>query len=236
MSPSLINLMAIAVFGMTLSVLLGPLLGIPQEGVAIATLGILGIFTTDAFAFSGRGLSVLQDWLNRRDPQFRERLTYHEAGHFLVAHLLDIPVTGYTLSAWDALRQGYPGQGGVRFDDSALQIHLAEGQLPASILNRYCQVWMAGGAAEQVLWGDVQGAKDDLQIMRILWQQMGRSDQDCRLQQRWAALQARTLLEQHRDLLDIVATALASAESVEMCQAKIARSLVGATTAATLAG
>lgn len=232
MTPSLINLMAIAVFGMTLSVLLGPLLGIPQEWVALATLGVLGLMTTDAFAFSGRGLGLLQDWLNRRDPQYRQRLIDHEAGHFLVASLLNIPISGYALTAWDAMRQGYPGQGGVRFDDSLLQMHLAQGQLPTSLLNRYCQVWMAGGAAEQLLWGDVQGAQADLQLMRLLWRQLGRSEQDCQLQQRWAVLQARTLLEQHRELLAAVASALAAAEPVEQCQARIAQALAGAAPAA----
>ncbi|MEM8604066.1 MAG: ATP-dependent Zn protease, partial [Cyanobacteria bacterium P01_H01_bin.121] len=160
MSTATLNLIAIFIFASTLLSLIGPILQVPPAVPATLIVGVLGFFTVDTFAWSGLGGTLIRDWFAQRSPAYRDRIAHHEAGHFLVAHLLNVPVTGYSLSAWEALQQGQAGQGGVRFDDQQLQQQLAKGFLTRAIADRYLQVWMAGGVAEKLTFEDVQGATD----------------------------------------------------------------------------
>lgn len=145
MSQTALNLVAVIIFGMTFGSLLSSALGIsPYIPASIAIAG-LGLATIDRFAFDNLGVTLLVDAVAQTSPQHRERVLHHEAGHLLVAYLLGIPITGYALTAWEALGQGHRGQGGVRFDDRIIQAQIEEGQLSALWVERYCQVWMAGG-------------------------------------------------------------------------------------------
>lgn len=203
-----LNLVAVLVFVLTLLILLGPLLSIPPTIPAIATLGVLGFGTLDILGLQGKGVTLLLDGFAQRSPLYRERILRHEAGHFLVAHLLGIPVTGYTLSAWEALRQGQPGQGGVMFDDQ-----LTSG-LPGQLLDRYCTVWMAGGVAEALTYDRVEGGNDDLQKLRSVLTQLR---QDWRQQERSSVLQARALLQQHWSTYEALVEAMQRRASIGEC-------------------
>mgnify|MGYP001810181391 FL=1 len=51
----------------------------------------------------GGGEALVVDTLGRVIyPSYRDRVTLHEAGHFLVAYLVGLLPRAYTLSAWDA--------------------------------------------------------------------------------------------------------------------------------------
>jgi hypothetical protein len=89
-------------FTLTLSMLLGPLFNLSPVVPAIATFGLLGIASIDNLSLQGQGSTLILDWLACASPQHRKRIVSHEAGHFLVASLLGIPVTGYAVSAWEA--------------------------------------------------------------------------------------------------------------------------------------
>lgn len=105
MSKTALNLVAIFVFLMTLSTLLGSMFNLSPTVPALATFTILGIATFDSFGLQGKGGTIFLDWVAGFSPKHRERIIHHEAGHFLVAYLLGIPVIGYTLSAWEAWKQ-----------------------------------------------------------------------------------------------------------------------------------
>ncbi|MDA0265952.1 MAG: ATP-dependent Zn protease [Cyanobacteria bacterium] len=214
-----LNLIAISVFLVTFATLLGPLLQIPQAVPAIAVVTVLAIAIIDQAQWNGTVGNLLLGGLNRFSAAQRQRVLHHEAGHLLVAHLLSIPVTDYSLTAWDAWRKGFPGQGGVQFDTATLEAAMGTGQIPAQLLNRYCMVWMAGVAAEQLMYGDALGGQDDRQKFTILWQQLGRTVQQGLAQQRWALLQAKTLLEQHREAYQTLVEAMAEQSPVGDCQA-----------------
>lgn len=220
MNQTSLNLIAISVFVMTLSTLLGPLFNLSPTVPAIATFSILGLATLDSFSFQGKGANLLLDWLASFSPQHRDRIIRHEAGHFLVAHLLDIPVTGYTLSAWEAFKQKQPGLGGVSFDDGELASQLEQGTLSAQILDRYCTLWMAGGVAEDLVYGSTEGGADDLQKLRTVLTPLGFSANAQAQKQRWAALQARTLLQAHWSAYEaLVNTMQQRADVTECCHA-----------------
>ena len=214
-----LNLVAITIFVVTMATLLGPLLQIPQVVPVAAIAAILTIATLDQASWNGTLGNLLTNGISRLSEEERERVLHHEAGHFLVAYLLDIPVTDYTLNAWDAWKKGVPGLGGVQFDTAALEATLSTGQIPAQVLNRYCTVWMAGIAAEKKVYGEAKGGQDDRQKFGILWQQLQRPFQEGQARQRWATLQAKTLLEKHTAAYESLVAAMATGTPAADCVA-----------------
>jgi hypothetical protein len=206
---------------MTLSVLLGPLLNISPTVPAIATFTILGIATLDSFSLQGKGGSLILDWIAGFSQEHRDRIIHHEAGHFLVAHLLDIPVTGYTLSAWEAWKQGQPGQGGVSFDDGELASELELGKISAQILDRYCTVWMAGIAAENLVFQNAEGGSDDRLKLAEVLTKLGFSGIVIQQKQRFHALQAKTLLQENWSSYKALVETMQQRASVVDCQSAI---------------
>lgn len=217
MNQTALNLIAISIFTMVLSTLLGPLINLPPALPAIATFTLLGIATLDSFTWQGRGGTIVLDWLASFSPAHRARVARHEAGHFLVAQQLGIPVTGYTLSAWEAFRQGQAGQGGVQFDTQELEEQLQQGKLSAQLVDRYCIVWMAGGVAETLAYNTIEGGGDDLQKLRTTLAQLRLPDSQIQQKERWAALQAKTLLQKNQEAYGALVAAMEERRSVEEC-------------------
>jgi hypothetical protein len=220
-----LNLVAITVFLGTMAMMLAPLLHIPQGVPVVAIAAILSVATLDQAGWNGTLGNLRVNGLARLSGEERQRVLHHEAGHFLVAFLLDIPVTDYTLSAWQSWRKGIPGLGGVQFDTTGLDTSLQTGQLPAPVLNRYCTVWMAGIAAEQHVYGEARGGQDDRQKFTLLWQQLQRPQAEGQMRQRWAVLQAKTLLEKHAELYQALVAAMAlgtpAADCITLLQAQV---------------
>lgn len=218
MSKISLNLIAILVFAMTLSVLLGPWLHISPYVPAIATAIVLGFTTLDTFTWQGQGGNLIIDWLASTSPEHRARIVGHEAGHFLVATLLEIPIAGYSLNAWSALKQGHPGQGGVRFADRELATQLEQGILSSKILHRYGTVWMAGIAAEILVYGNASGGAEDREKLGITLAQIGNLASNYPQQERYYILQARTLLQSNWDAYEALVAAMEKGETVGVCQ------------------
>lgn len=218
MSKTSLNLIAILVFAMTLSVLLGPLLQISPYVPAIATAIVLGFSTLDTFSWQGQGGNLIIDWLASTSPEHRARIIRHEAGHFLVATLLGIPISGYSLTAWEALQQGHPGQGGVRFTDQELADQLQKGILSSQVFHRYGTIWMAGIAAEVLVYGNAEGGAEDREKLGITLTQLGNPSVNYAQKERHFILQARTLLESNWAAYEALVTAMEKRESVDVCQ------------------
>jgi len=225
MNQTTLNLIAISIFVITMTSLLGPWLHVSPAVPAIATTALLTLAALDYFGWQGRGGTLLVDWLEQRSSQHRDRVVRHEAGHFLVARLLDIPVTGYALSAWDAWRQGIPGRGGVVFDDRELTADLQRGSLSPMMLERYCKVWMAGIAAEQLAYDTVEGGGDDRQRLYAALNLLKVSTADGTQKERGAILQARALLETHWSAYEALVAAMAKKSTVKDCDRIISTNL-----------
>uniref|UniRef100_A0A2N9EKX2 Peptidase M41 domain-containing protein n=1 Tax=Fagus sylvatica TaxID=28930 RepID=A0A2N9EKX2_FAGSY len=86
-------------------------------------------------------------------PDYQERITSHEAAHFLVAYLLGIPILGYSLDI---------GKENVNLIDERLEKLIYSGQLDAKELDRLAVVAMAGLAAEGLKYDKVIGQSADL--------------------------------------------------------------------------
>ena len=217
MNATALNLIAILVFVMTFSVLLGPLFNLSPAVPAITTATILGLATLDTFTWQGKGVSLLLDWLASASPEHRARVVRHEAGHFLVAYLLEIPIASYALTAWEAFRQGQPGQGGVTFDDHELASQLQQGILSAHLLNRYGTLWMAGIAAETLVYGNAEGGAEDREKLAIVLTQLGHPTISYQQQERSFTLQARTLLQANWASYQALVVAMEQRASIEEC-------------------
>ncbi|MGC9525442.1 MAG: ATP-dependent Zn protease [Limnospira sp.] len=222
MRETSLNLIAITIFTLTLTALLGPMFNLSAAIPAGMVFVLLGLATLDTFTLQGQGSTILVDWLAGTSGQTRDRILHHEAGHFLVAHLLGIPVEGYALTAWEAFRQGQTAQGGVRFDDRELMAQLRAGMLSGEAIDKYCKVWMAGIAAETLLYDHAEGGMEDRQKIAALWAQLGRSPREAQMKQRWATLQAKTLIETHRPAYDALVEAMAQRTPATECLQLIA--------------
>jgi hypothetical protein len=217
MRDTTLNTIAITIFGVTMASLLGPLVHLSPAVPAIFAAVGLGVFTLDQLGLQGRIGNILTDWLAWTSAEHRQRVLHHEAGHMLAAVLLDIPVEAYTLTAWEAWKRGLPGQGGVLFNLNGESSDTFGPNLTPQGLNRYCQVWMAGIAAEQMIYGNAIGGNDDILALNLLWQALDRPASEAVIKQRWATLQAKTLLEKNRDAFDALVTAMTERASIETC-------------------
>ena len=223
MSQTTLNLVAISIFLVTFSTLAGPLFNLSPTIPAIATFTLLGLATLDSFGLQGKGGAVISDLFAWTSATNRDRILHHEAGHFLVAHFLNIPVTGYTLSAWEAFKQKQPGLGGVTFADDQLAAQLEQGALKAQLLDRYCTIWMAGIAAENLVYNNAQGGADDLNKLRQVLTPIGFSNAAQDQKQRFSALQAKTIIEANWTAYEALVTAMQQRASVDECRMIISR-------------
>lgn len=217
MNKTTLNLVAISVFLMTFSILLGPLINLSPVVPAVATFAILAIATFDSWSLSGRGGTLFLDLIGGFSREYRERILHHEAGHFLVAYALGVPVTGYTLSAWEALKQKQKGFGGVTFDDIELLSQLEKGTITTRVLERYYTIWMAGIAAENLVYSDAHGGADDKSKIMTVLKSLGCSQSTCNQKQRLSILQAKTLLENNFTAYQALVDTMRERCSVEEC-------------------
>ncbi|MEA5464326.1 ATP-dependent Zn protease [Leptothoe sp. PORK10 BA2] len=217
MSDITLNIIAVSVFSVTMLILLGPLLSVSPEGLATVTATLIGLVSLDQLGWQGRGGTLLVDWLSQRSPAYCDRIVHHEAGHFLTAYLLGIPIDAYTLTAWETLQAGVNGTGGVVFKTDDIDRAVEIGKISQQEIDRYCTVWMAGIAAEELTYGTAQGGRDDRLKLNLLWQQMNRPLAEVPLKQRWSMLQARTLIEKEPNAYSALIKAMADRRPVKEC-------------------
>jgi hypothetical protein len=205
-----LNLVAICVFGMTLSSLLAPLFNISSTIPISIIFAIVVGATVDGFFLNSMWATLVVDAIARSNPAYRQRIAEHEAGHFLVAYLLGIPITGYTLSAWESMRQGHAAQGGVMFAPPPANIS-------TQLLQQYCTVWMAGIAAEKLIYDRSIGGSEDRQKLRGVLFLAGKQQQEIVHQENLAALQAKTLIQANWDAYQALVIATLDRTAVADC-------------------
>jgi hypothetical protein len=215
MERTALNLIAITVFSITLSVFITPLLPISPFVPALATLSVLGLATVDTLTLNNRGVTLLLDALS--PTEHRRRILHHEAGHFLAAYLLGIPIAGYSLTAWEALKQGQEGAGGVRFDTADLEKKVKNFKDFPAFLERLCTVWMAGIAAETIIYERSEGGESDRYQLRHALRLAGIPDTGHDQKERWSLLQAKNLIEKHKEAYDALVTAMERRAPVQEC-------------------
>ena len=231
-----LNLIAIAIGLFVFSSLVLPVLDLSPYLTASLAFGLLGAIGLDTFLAGGQVTRAVRDRLTGRSPERLERVLRHEAGHFFLAHLFEIPIAGYALDAWESLRQGYPGDGGVRFDlESSFNQQVqaietgetrSETSAAATISRRWvdqaAMVLMAGIAAEELRYERALGGDNDRSQLQSMLRGLKFSPQDGRQRERWAIVQAKATLERYRDAYEALVVAMNDRASVADCQQAIA--------------
>jgi hypothetical protein len=205
-----LNLVAICVFGMTISSLVAPLINISSTVPIVIIFAIVVGATVDSFFLKSTLATLVLDAIAGTKPAYRQRIIEHEAGHFLVAYLLGIPITGYTLSAWESVKTGNPAQGGVIFAPPPTAIS-------TQLLQHYCTIWMAGIAAEKLMYNRSQGGSEDRQKLRGVLFLAGKQQQEIVQQENLAALQAKTLIQTNWDAYQSLVAAMSNRATVADC-------------------
>jgi hypothetical protein len=211
-----LNLVAICIFGMTISSLVTPLINVPSTIPIAIIAAIIAGTTLDNFFLNSTIATLIVDAIAGTKDAHRQRIVHHEAGHFLVAYLLDIPITGYTLSAWESLRQGRSAQGGVMFAPP-------QADISSRLLEQYCTVWMAGIAAEKLVYDRSEGGGEDRQKLRGVLFVAGKQQQEIVRQENAATLQAKTLIQTNWDAYQALVTAMHDRVPVAACCQQIDR-------------
>lgn len=210
------NLVAISVFAMTISSLVTPLLNISSTVPILTIFGIVVVTTIDGFFLQSTAATVVLDAIASTNPAYRQRIIEHEAGHFLVAYLLNIPITGYTLSAWESFRQGQSAQGGVMFAPPQTDIS-------SQLLQQYCTVWMAGIAAEKSIYDRSEGGSEDRQKLRGVLFLAGKQQQEIVNQENLATLRAKDLIKTHAAAYQALIIAMGKRTPIADCFEEIDR-------------
>lgn len=219
MNVTATDLLAIAIFTITMMSLVGTMVGLSPMVPTVIAVSLLSAWGMDIGWFQGKFGAYAQAWLRARSPQYRERVSCHEAGHFLVAHLSGFKVTNYAIagivgrSLGEILAdQRFTGiEGGVEIE---LVEQPSSVNLSANLLDRYSTVYMAGIAAEQlILEGTTEGGNDDLQKLRKAISHLPHP----MTQERWALMNARNLLSEHRSILVALSEKMLNAATVSEC-------------------
>ncbi|CAN1209794.1 hypothetical protein TUMEXPCC7403_06185 [Tumidithrix helvetica PCC 7403] len=231
-----LDILAIAIFSITMLALLGPVVGIsPFVPAGIAVL-LLGLYAIDRALWQGKGGDFLMSWLRQRSPQYSQQVLYHETGHFLAAHLLGMKILGYRLRCSGDYKFGQQTVGempvgierGVAVEGilepktakDAKSEPQVNGKITPNYLDRCCTVWMAGIAAEQLFCKgteDYGGAEDIRQLRAAIATFKPAFQQDVELEQRWALLRAKVLLRDRKDAFEALAALMDRGASIEEC-------------------
>ena len=171
-------------------------------GIAIAVLAIGSI-----------NPGILQfaiDSFSKVFPDYKKRVVTHEAAHFLLAHLLGVPVAGYSLML---------GKEHTDLAEAALQRRLIEKQLDEQEVNRLGIIAMAGATAEAMNFPDVMGQNADmLDLQRIMMRSSTKlGNQEQQNLTRWASYQAASLLRKHKAEYEALVQCMESGGSVKDC-------------------
>ncbi|MFO7628341.1 MAG: hypothetical protein R6W06_02260 [Prochlorococcaceae cyanobacterium] len=185
----------LAVALITLVAVVGPLLGLSPAWIVLAVVLALGGLSLDAASFSGLGGHVLAEALPGGQRRLR-RIAVHEAGHELVAGLVDLPVGEVLIGSLACLRAGLPAQGSTTLQPPP------QAKLPVADLRRWSKVLQAGMVAEQLLCGEALGGADDRALLGRLWGLSGYDVSTAQLEQRRARREVEQWLRQQRQQLE----------------------------------
>ena len=187
----------VAVAGVTLAAVLGPVLGLSPWLIAVAAGGGMLALTLDAARFGGLGGHLLAEALPAGLGHARlRRIAIHEAGHVLLAAENDLPVQQVLVGSLACWRQGLRANGSTQLEPPA------HAKLPLEDLRRWSRVLQAGMVAELLIYGGSRGGADDRALLGRLWGLSGYDVATAQNEQRRARREVEQWLRQRRAELE----------------------------------
>jgi hypothetical protein len=187
----------LAVAGVTVTAVAGPLLGISPWLIATLAGGGFAALTFDAARFGGLGGHLLAEHLPAGLGRARlRRIAIHEAGHVLLAADQAMPVQQVLVGTLACWRQGLRANGSTRLEPPA------HAKLPLEDLRRWSRVLQAGMLAEQMIYGGSRGGADDRALLGRLWGLSGYDVTTAQNEQRRARREVEQWLRQRRPELE----------------------------------
>ena len=107
--------------------------------------------------------------------------------------------------------------GGVTFDSQELSPDALNVGAMRLTLERFCTVWMAGIAAETLIYGGAEGGGEDRQKLTEALILLGRPASESPVKERWATRQAQTIIQEHWESYEALVTAMEQRASVAEC-------------------
>lgn len=155
-------------------------------------------------------LQVAIDQFSQVFPDYKQRVTQHEAAHFLVGYLLGVPVTNYSV----AMTKEH-----VEFAEVKLQARIFTKDLTEDEVSALAAVAVAGIAAEGMAYEEVMGQTADLMdLQRILLRQRpALSNAQQQNATRWAVWAAAMILRRYKAEYEALQAALGAGKSVAEC-------------------
>jgi hypothetical protein len=174
----------LSVAGALITLIASPYLQLPDP--VANSLGLFAISSPFVSLLLQQYDSEMIGRLSRsNDETEKERICYHEAGHFLAAYLAGITTEDYTID-------------GSR--DSGLSI------LPDKVITGNALICaMAGCVSESLRFGDCSGGEADIGIALSALDLAGIKKKEQVAYLRWGLLKALSLLRLYRDALDEIA-------------------------------
>lgn len=205
-------------------------LGLDQFQLLTAAVAFLFLGTLDQVANGGGLEALLLDSFGRiLSSNYKDRVAQHEAGHFLVSHLIGILPKTYTLSSLEAFRTygALNIQAGTTFVDFDFQQEVKSGKLSSQTLNKFSCVALAGVASEYLLYGVAEGGLADIQQLDAILKGLRFTQQKADSQVRWAVLNTISILRRQKGLHAKLAAAMLVGKSVGGCILLIENELSG---------
>jgi len=170
--------------------------------------GTLALLAADQLLYRGAYFETVYQTLF---PEYKEKIIYHEAGHFLLAYLMGVPVRGVVTSAVEAMKNPeIKGSAGTVFFDTKLAEEIDSQKVTRTSIDRLSIVIMAGIAAEALKYGRAEGGVSDEQALSGFLTTIQPPWGIGRIQgqARWAVSQAICLLREHQDAYNALAETL----------------------------
>ena len=170
--------------------------------------GTLALLAADQLLYRGAYFETVYQTLF---PEYKEKIIYHEAGHFLLAYLMGVPVRDVVTSAVEAMKNPeIKGSAGTVFFDTKLAEEIDAQKVTRTSIDRLSIVIMAGIAAEAIKYGRAEGGVSDEQALSGFLTTIQPPWGIGRIQgqARWAVSQAICLLREHQDAYNALAETL----------------------------
>lgn len=184
----------------------------------------LFLLTADQVANGGGFEALAIDFAGRLiNKEYAERVSSHEAGHFLVAYLIGLLPKKYIISSVDAFKRygALNIQAGTQFCDLDFQKEMATGKMTSATLDTYCCIALSGVATEYILYGQSEGGLNDVQQLDALLKALQFTQAKSNSQIRWAVLNVVAILKKHKRTLKKLSQAMAEGRSIGECIAVI---------------